>query len=370
VHPVGRQLERVSPVRPWAVLAGLGSLATALAVWHYFQEVRGIGIGVGPIAAVAMGVSLSAGVFYAGVRLRASDATPAEGWVVVATGVGGGVFAAVGYGLTLAVRVAEGRPLVEPLFPTLVIGSIGTLAGTVIGSEYAETRRLAQEARETRDAMVFTNSLLRHDVRNAIQIIDGHASLLCERGGEQVRDSAETIGGQTESLERIVTEIESVVDVLNGEAGGQTADLSTVLDDVVEAVAADQTGVTVETDLSGEFPVAGGEALYPVFSNVLGNAIEHGGGESVRISVTARRDSGRAVVVVADDGPGIPPDERERVFERDVGTDGDGYGLYVARTVVDHLDGEIRVEESDLGGAAFVVTVPLRDDTTGGRDRQ
>jgi len=364
VTPSGRRLARFSPVRPWAVLATLGSLLACVAVWHYWSEVRTIGVGIGPLVAGAMSVSLASGVLYAALRLRASDHSTSEDWLVAGSGVAGGLFTGAAYGVTLLVRYAEGRPLVEPLFPLLVIGTIGVLAGVVIGEEYVATRRLAEQARESRDAMAFTNSLLRHDVRNALQIIDGHASVLADHDDESVRESAETIGGQTESLERVVTEVESIVAVLTGETSGETTDVGAVLEAAVEALGVEQTGATVEIDVSGELPVESGDALYPVFSNLLGNAVEHADDDGVRVRVTARREGERGVVRVADDGPGIPAAERDRVFERGVSTDGGGYGLYVAETVVERLGGDISVEDSDLGGVAFVVEVPLAEDET------
>jgi len=380
VHRTGRRLERLAPVGPWLVLAVVGSLLAALALWHYWREIRAVGLGVGPIVAAALGVSLSTGVVYAALRIRTSDLHAREGWLVVGAGLGGGLFTGITHGLTMAVRAFEGRPLPEPTFPLLVAASVGILGGVVIGGEHVRTRRLTEQARETRDAMAFTNSLLRHDVRNALQIIDGHATMLARNDDDQIRESAETIGGQTASLERIVTEVESVVEVLRGERAGETADAGVVLDNAVAAVATDQPGVTVETDIDRALPVEGGDALYPVFSNVVGNAVEHGstvsgtdppddadgddGDGSVRIRVTAGRegdDDGRAVVRVADDGPGVPAADRERIFERGVSSDGGGHGLYVAQTVVERLGGDIHVEESELGGAAFVVEVPLAE---------
>jgi len=346
------------PVRPWVALAVVGCLLAVYAVWHYFQEVSAIGLGVGPIVAAALGVSLSAAVVYASVRLQRSDLQTHEGWLVVGTGLGCGLFTSLAYGVTVAVRYFEGRALVEPAFPLLVIGTLGLLGGVVIGNEYVATQQFADQARESRDAMVFTNDLLRHDVRNALQVVDGHATVLADHDDVQVRESAETISGQTDSLDRIVTEVESVVEVLTGEAGGEVADLTTVLADVTESAAADHVGVTLEYDAESELPVAGADALYPVFSNLVGNAIEHGS-QPITIAVNARREGETGVVRVADDGPGIPEDDRDRVFERGVSTDGGGHGLYVAETVVSRLDGEISVEESDLGGAAFVVEVPL-----------
>ena len=364
----GRRLERLLPVRPWVVLAVVGSLLVGHAVLHYWREVSAIGLGVGPIVAAAMGVSLSAAVVYAAVRLHRSDLQTNEGWLVVGVSLGCGLATSLAYGVTVAVRYFEGRPLVEPAFPMLVIGTLGILGGVVIGNEYIATRRLTEQARESRDAMVFTNDLLRHDVRNALQVVDGHATVLTDHEDERVRESAETIGGQTESLDRIVTEVESVVEVLTGEAGGEVADLTAVLADVTESAGADHAGVTLEYEAESELPVAGADALYPVFSNLVGNAIEHGG-QPITIAVSARREGETGVVRVADDGPGIPETDRDRVFERGVSTDGGGHGLYVAETVVSRLGGEISVEESDLGGAAFVVEVPLvgtGDDTRSG----
>jgi signal transduction histidine kinase len=356
----GRRFGRLVPVRPWVVLAVLGSLLAGYAAWHYWREIRVIGFGVGPVVAAAFGVSLSTAVVYAALRLRRSDFAAYEEWLIVGASLGSGLFTALAYGVTVAVRYVEGRPLVEPAFPLLVIGTLGLLGGVVIGNEYVATRRLTEQARESRDAMVFTNDLLRHDVRNALQVVDGHATVLADHEDEQVRESAATIRGQTESLERIVTEVESVVEVLTGEVTGEVVDLTAVLADVTESLAADHTGVTVEYDGASELPVAGGEALYPVFSNLIGNAIEHAN-EPVTVSVSARREGETGVVRVADDGPGIPESDRDRVFERGVSTDGGGHGLYVAETVVRRLDGNIRVEESDLGGAAFVVEVPIEE---------
>jgi signal transduction histidine kinase len=367
VTRTGRWLERHVPVQPWAVLAAVGSLLVVYAVWHYVREVRTIGLGVGPVVAGALGVSLSLAVVYAAARLRGSDLQSHEGWVVVGTSLGSGLFTSLAYGVTIAVRYFEGRPLVEPAFPLLVVGTIGVLGGVVIGNEYVATRRFAESARESRDAMVFTNDLLRHDVRNALQIVDGHATVLADHDDEQVRESARTISGQSESLERIVTEVESVVEALTEEASTETADLSTVLDDVTESVVAEQAGVTVESDVDPDLPVEGGDALYPVFSNLVGNAIDHTD-SPVTVNVSAKRADDSVLARVADDGPGIPEDERDRVFERGVSTDGGGHGLYVADTVVSRLGGDIRVRESDLGGAAFVVEVPVAEGATGPDD--
>jgi len=69
-------------------------------------------------------------------------------------------------------------------------------------------------------------------------------------------------------------------------------------------------------------------------------------------------------VRIADDGPGIPPEQRRLVFERGEkgrGSSGTGFGLYFVDSMVESYDGRIWVEESDSGGAAFVIELPLTE---------
>jgi len=103
----------------------------------------------------------------------------------------------------------------------------------------------------------------------------------------------------------------------------------------------------------------GGE-LNQVWSNLIDNAIDavNNGGS---VEVSARRQNGAVVVRVVDDGPGIPPDVRERIFEPFFTTkpqgDGTGLGLAIARTLVGQHEGEIEVE-SRAGRTEFRVTLP------------
>ncbi|MDB5746065.1 MAG: sensor protein RstB, partial [Massilia sp.] len=98
-------------------------------------------------------------------------------------------------------------------------------------------------------------------------------------------------------------------------------------------------------------------------SNLLRNAQKYAAGT---IHVVARRDGARVTIAVEDDGPGIPDDERERVFEpfyrldrsRDRATGGFGLGLSIVRKALQLHGGSVHVERSALGGARFVVDLP------------
>jgi two-component system, OmpR family, sensor kinase len=111
--------------------------------------------------------------------------------------------------------------------------------------------------------------------------------------------------------------------------------------------------------------VADGDRLAQVLRSVVRNAIEHTVDGGV-IDVSAAASGGRLRVTVDDDGPGIPPPERERVFDRFHRTDasrarrtgGSGLGLAIARAIVEAHGGRIWATESPAGGARIVFDVP------------
>jgi signal transduction histidine kinase len=105
--------------------------------------------------------------------------------------------------------------------------------------------------------------------------------------------------------------------------------------------------------------------LDEVLYNLIGNAIKYAP-EAGFISLGAFRESGTVRILVEDTGPGIPIPERERIFERFYRTDksraqdsgGRGLGLSIAYEIVKAHGGSIGIEDSWLGGSAFIVTIP------------
>ena len=133
----------------------------------------------------------------------------------------------------------------------------------------------------------------------------------------------------------------------------RTAEAALPPDDPVLELACSPDAGAIEGD---------GRLLGRALSNLLRNAQKYA---AARIRLTARREAGRLLIAVEDDGPGIPPEERERVFEpfyrldrsRDRATGGFGLGLSIARKAVLAHGGTLKVEASELGGAKFVVVL-------------
>ena len=104
-----------------------------------------------------------------------------------------------------------------------------------------------------------------------------------------------------------------------------------------------------------------------MLSNLLGNANKYAA-EGGSIELNAQQQNGRVTIEVSDDGPGIPADQLEHVFERfwraDSGENqmvgGTGLGLAIAKSLVELHGGEITVESNQGSGARFRVTLPTQ----------
>lgn len=125
-------------------------------------------------------------------------------------------------------------------------------------------------------------------------------------------------------------------------------------------------GTAIALRIADDLGMVDGDArlLMRAVGNLAGNARKYAAGQ---VMVAAARWPDRVDITVDDDGPGIPPDQREQVFEpfyrldrsRDRSTGGFGLGLSIARKAVALHGGTVHVEDSPLGGARFVVRLPV-----------
>jgi signal transduction histidine kinase len=103
-----------------------------------------------------------------------------------------------------------------------------------------------------------------------------------------------------------------------------------------------------------------------IVSNLVSNALKYGGGEPIHVSV--RASGGDVLLVVRDEGIGIPTDDHARIFDRfERGEHGSGYsgfglGLWIVREFAESMDGSVHVDSAPGAGATFTVKLPLRHD--------
>jgi signal transduction histidine kinase len=176
---------------------------------------------------------------------------------------------------------------------------------------------------------------------------------------------------------RLTALLENVLDMTRLRLGRlplrfEEVDAATLVDEVTaslrEALAQGGCSLAIERKGAtvGEWDRA---RLGQVITNLLTNAIKHGGPGAIEIAVSGEGDL--VTIVVRDHGPGVPARERERIFGRFEHADGGaphsglGLGLYVAREIVEAHGGRLSVSGPPGGGAAFEIDLPKRPSSTG-----
>jgi signal transduction histidine kinase len=211
-----------------------------------------------------------------------------------------------------------------------------------------------------------------HEINNPLEGMANYLDLLrddLERG--DVDGARQLTGRVREGLERAAGITRRVLGYSDpGRAPKGVLDLRRALDDAVGFVRGSRAFVGVEVTLAaGDEPLpvrAEPTALGQLFLNLLLNACEAqpSGG---RVEVTARRRVAAARVEIADQGPGIPQEVRDHLFEPFYSTRGStGLGLSVCHGVVSDHGGSIHAVDRPEGGACFVVELPLADRPTSG----
>jgi len=224
----------------------------------------------------------------------------------------------------------------------------GSVAGyTLVLRDVTERRQHVRDLEQQTTQLEQFASTLSHDLRNPLNVAYGRLELARERHDDEHLDTA------SDALERI----EGIIDdTLTLAREGQTideldrVDLATVARDAWETVDTGDAELDVASD-AGVRIYADATRLQSVFENCYRNSVDHGG-PSVTVTVE-RCDDGFAV---ADDGPGVPSDEREQVFEYAYTTDDDGTGLGLAivEAIARAHGWSVEMAESESDGAKVV----------------
>ena len=198
-----------------------------------------------------------------------------------------------------------------------------------------------------------------HDLRNPLNVIDGYLELARETGDDAHFDRVEEA---TDRMNRLVEDLLALGRRGRLVESTSAVDLEAVTERAWRSVDAPNATLTVTP---GDPVPADEDRLIQLLENLLSNAVEQsaagsapgddGGGDStVTISVTRTPDG----FAVADDGPGIPPEKRDQVFDYGYTTReaGSGFGLAIVETVADAHGWDVHVSESEQGGARFDVT--------------
>lgn len=225
-------------------------------------------------------------------------------------------------------------------------GEIVAAHGTL--QDITNRKEREQELRRQKNRLDEFASVISHDLRNPLNVGYGRATLLQQQDDGEMQEHLSPI---VDSFERMESIIEDTLTLARqGETVGEMDSIS-----LVELAGNCWAGVeTAEATLKiDDEPKIRGDRdrLRHVFENLFRNAIEHGG-EDVKVRI-GRAEEG--CIYVEDDGPGIPADARDRVFEpgHTSVTDGTGLGLAIVRRIAEAHGWDVSVTDGRDGGARF-----------------
>lgn len=300
-------------------------------------------------------------------------------WGLGLVGLGGVGAAAL---LGTAVSRAGLRPVDWVTAATEQVAATSSLDRRIPVHGRDEVARLARSVNGMLDALARARGQQRslvedasHELRTPLTALRTNIGLLvrAERAADRDLDPADRaalltdLEAETEALSRLVSEL---VDLARGDAEPEqptTVGLRAVVDAAVARTRLVRSDVTVDVAGDPGRLAARPATLERAVANLVRNAVQASpaGG---RVRVRLDRDDAAARVTVTDSGPGVPVEERDRIFDRFYrspssrhGT-GSGLGLAIVTQAAALHGGRVTVADADGGGAEFVLTVPLSPD--------
>jgi PAS domain S-box-containing protein len=249
------------------------------------------------------------------------------------------------------------RSNITPVFDDQ--NTLTSFVGTAV--DITEHRTMENAIRESNHKLNLLNSMTRHDVANQLTILMGYAQIASLKKGDPV--IADYLGRIITAAETITRQIEFT---RMYQELGVKAPVWTPLGNVIAHVES-----RVPVKFSGTckgIEIFADPMLERVFFNLVDNAVRHGV-RVTEITLRCEREPDGILVIMEDNGHGIPVAEKEKIFERGVGKN-TGLGLFLVREILSITD--ITIKETGIygKGARFEISVPSRRyrfvDTTGG----
>ena len=193
------------------------------------------------------------------------------------------------------------------------------------------------------------SAVLAHEIRTPLATIKGFTQLALEQAGGGVRSMLEPVVDETQRLERLVSDL-----LLYGRPPAPVfrdcswAEVASSLPNFGASVCIGAAAITLRTDP---------DLLRHVLANLVRNSVEAvGPGQAAEVRVEAKRTAGAVLIAVEDNGPGIPEQDTNKVFESFYTTKsfGTGLGLPIARSLTAALGGRLELRSVDRGTRAEV----------------
>lgn len=248
-----------------------------------------------------------------------------------------------------------------------------------LAAAFNEMVRRVQTSRQAQRDFVANVS---HELKTPLTSIQGFAQAILDGTAQKPEDqqhAARVIYDESDRLRRLVEDLLDLARIDTGQVAFERhqVDLGALLRSVVErlSVRAEEVGVHIESRLPDFPPIVGdGDRLAQVFTNLIDNAVKHSTEGGV-VNLRFEKEGGWISIHFDDAGPGIPPEELSRIFERFYQLDkarpggrgrGVGLGLAISREIVQAHGGRLVAQSAVGRGSRFTVQLPIirPDDST------
>lgn len=232
-----------------------------------------------------------------------------------------------------------------------------------------QLRQLNDELKAKNEELDAFAHTVAHDLKNPLNLVTGFADLLIADANPHLtvgqREHLRAIVANSRKMNNIIDELLLLAEIRKVEVVTQPIDMALVVDEALMRLALMIEQYEPEIELPDTWPVALGYSPWveEVWANYLSNAMKYGG-RPPRITCGATAlNEGMVRFWVRDNGPGLSPEEQDRLFTpftqlRQIRVGGYGLGLSIVRRIVEKLGGEVAVASESGRGSTFSFTLP------------
>ena len=266
-------------------------------------------------------------------------------------------------------------------FPFLFMTAGGAVIAVIAGDSTFRVRRQEYDARMEMHRLLQARSefvaMLSHDMKNPLAVALGLTEMLRDQPSEDPAERRQQLDDIEISIRRALALAVNFLDAIRIESGAlELHRVSAPLNEIVERSLREQRtlahveGIALESRLAAGLPALrlDKQMLHRAVTNLLGNALKFSPRDS-RVRVTTASRDGELVLSFADQGPGIPLEERAKLFQRygqaalGARNDGSGLGLFIVKTIAEAHGGRVSVTCPPEGGSVFEVALPIVEAT-------
>jgi PAS domain S-box-containing protein len=234
----------------------------------------------------------------------------------------------------------------------------------VISRDISERKEFERQLKEQRDNLEVLNQVLRHDIRNDLQLVTAYTDMLANSVDEEHQEYVETVKENAKHAIELTITARDMADVwLSVEDRLCPIILKSTLENELDEIRASHTDsvITVKSDIP-DVTVLADDMLNSVFHNILQNAIRHSDKDIPKVEISVEEGEETVLVRFADNGPGVPDNQKETIFgkgEKWLDSSGTGLGLYLVKILVENYEGDVWVKDNEPEGAVFVVELQM-----------